>query len=324
MAEKTSPFLGKVFNIAGKECMGKIDVCDKMYFSDKRRFADFINVHIYQKRKTVFPKDLLLMKGKYPSISSASGEKERDILMEHKDFSVYYGLELEESVDYSMPERMLSYDVGEYERQVREIVNRHKEKKEYENYQEKKSRMKPDDKLNKVVNLILYLGEGHWDGPRKMSELFEEKKANITSGNEEYELHIIESDYVNPNDYETDLKEFFLALQCRNDKKQLQEFFSRESFQNLSEEAQRAILVTLKLDAVIAKKEKEGITMCRAFEELMQDQWRDGKKEGKEEGENLLAELLKQLLSENRNEDVKLAICDTDARGRFYREYGML
>lgn len=81
MAEKTSPFLGKVFNIAGKECMGKIDVCDKMYFSDRRRFADFINVHIYQKRKTVFPKDLLLMKGKYPSMSSASGEKERAILV---------------------------------------------------------------------------------------------------------------------------------------------------------------------------------------------------------------------------------------------------
>lgn len=310
----------EVFDIAGKEYMGKIDVCDKTYFSDKRRFADFINVHIYQKRKTVFPKDLMLMKGKYPSISSASGEKERDILMEHKAFSVYYGLELEESVDYSMPERMLSYDAGEYERQIREIVNWHKDKKEYGNYQEKKSRMKPEDRLNRVVNLVLYLGEGHWDGPRKMSELFEEKKENVTSGNEEYVLHIIEADYVNPDDYETDLKEFFLALQCRNDKRQLRELFSRESFQNLSAEAQRAILATLKMDVVIAKREKEDISMCRAFEELMQDQW----EEGRGEGENLLAELLKHLLSENRDEDVKLAICDTGARKRFYQEYGML
>lgn len=214
--------------------MGKIDVCDKTYFSDMRRFADFINVHIYQKRKTVFPKDLLLMKGKYPSISSASGEKERDILMEHKTFSVCYGLELEESVDYSMPERMLSYDVGEYERQIREIAKQHK------------------------------------------------------------------------------------------DKKQLRELFSRESFQNLCAEAQRAILATLKMDVVIAKREKEDISMCRAFEELMQDQWEEGKEEGRGEGENLLTELLKHLLSENRDEDVKLAICDTGARKRFYQEYGML
>lgn len=314
----------EVFDIAGKEYMGKIDVCDKAYFSDKRRFADFINVHIYQKRKTVFPKDLLLLKGKYPSISSASGEKERDILMEHKDFSVCYGLELEESVDYSMPERMLSYDAGEYERQIGEIVNRHKAKKEYVNYQEKKSRLKPEDRLNRVVNLILYLGEGHWDGPRKLSELFEENRGHITRDDEEYEIHIVEADYVNPDDYETDLKEFFLALQCRNDKKRLRELFKKESFQNLSAEAQRAILVTLKLDAVIVKKELEGITMCRAFEELMHGQKEEGREEGRGEGENLLAELLKRLLSENREEDVKLAICDASVRGRFYREYGML
>lgn len=233
---------------------------------------------------------------------------------------VCYGLELEESVDYSMPERMLSYDTGEYERQIREIVSRHTEKKEYGNYQEKKSRMKAEDRLSRVINLVLYLGEGHWDGPRKMSELFEEKKENVTSGSEEYALYIIEADYVNPDDYETDLKEFFLALQCRNDKKRFKELFKKESFQNLSAETQRAILVTLKLELVIEKKEMGGISMCRAFEELMHDQ----KEEGREEGENLLIGLLKQLLSENRDEDVKLAICDTDARGRFYREYGML
>lgn len=96
----------------------------------------------------------------------------------------------------------------------------------------------------------------------------------------------------------------------------MRELFKKESFQNLTAEAQRAILVTLKLDAVIVKKEREGITMCKAFEELMHDQ--------REEGENLFAELLKRLLSENRDEDVKLAICDAGARGRFYREYGML
>lgn len=304
--------------------MGKIDVCNKAYFSDRHRFADLINVHIYQGSKVVFYEDLRRVRGKYPSISSASGEKERDILMEHEEFLLYYGLELEESIDYSMPERVLSYDAGEYERQIREIVSWHKEKNEYKDYQEKKSRLKPEDRLRRVINLVLYLGEGHWDGPRKMSELFEEKIENPVYGNEEYELHIIEADYVNPEDYETDLKEYFLALQCRNDKKRLQELFKKKSFQNLSEETQRAILVTLKLEAVIARKEMEGITMCRAFEELLHDQKEEGKEEGREEGENLLAELLKHLLAEKRDEDIKRAICDTDVRAQFYREYGML
>lgn len=81
--------LREVFDIAGKEYMGKIDVCDKEYFSNRSRFADFINVHIYQKRKVVFPEDLLPVKGKYPSISSVSGEKERDIGMDREKYRSY-------------------------------------------------------------------------------------------------------------------------------------------------------------------------------------------------------------------------------------------
>lgn len=297
--------------------MGKIDVCGKTFFENKERFAELVNVHIYGGKKLVRPEGLRQLKGKYPSVSSPSGEKERDILMEHRKSQVYYGLELEEVVDYSMPERMMNYDTGEYERQIREIVFEHNEKKAYENYEEKKSRLKAKDKLNRVKNMVLYLGEGRWDGPTKLSDLFADTRLPVDS--EDYEIQVIESDFVDPKDYQTDLKEFFQALQCRNDKVRLKGLFRTEAFQNLTFETQRAILVSLKLEKVVIKMQEEEMTMCRAFEELMNDQWEGGK----EEGENLLANLLSRLFSDNRDEDARLAVNDETMRKQFYLEYGM-
>ena len=49
----------------------------------------------------------------------------------------------------------------------------------------------------------------------------------------------------------------------------------------------------------------------------------EGKAEGKAEGEQLLAELMECLLSENRLEDIKMAVKDEETRKRFYKEYGL-
>ncbi len=62
---------------------------------------------------------------------------------------------------------------------------------------------------------------------------------------------------------------------------------------------------------------KEGIEAGKA----------EGKNEGiatgKAEGEQLLADLMERLISDNRMEDVKLAVRDEQARRRLYREYGI-
>lgn len=51
---------------------------------------------------------------------------------------IYYGLEIETESDYSIPERIMVYDVSEYEEQIKEIHKKNKENKRYKTYREKK------------------------------------------------------------------------------------------------------------------------------------------------------------------------------------------
>lgn len=249
--------------------MGKQDKKDRPFFSDKERFAEFINCNIYHGEQIVLPENLELLKRKYPSLAGASGEKERDVVMKDRRKNICYGLEIETESDYSMPERVMVYDACEYEYQIKEIYKRHTDEENYDSYREKKSRIKEDDFLLPVITAVLYLGEGHWDSCSCLTGMFH----MLTKGDmpqeeylNDYSFPLIEADYVNPEDYRTDLKEFFQAMQCRQDKKRLAELFQSERFQTLSVETVEEIAVHLSMKGLMRKIEKikteEGALLC--------------------------------------------------------------
>lgn len=249
--------------------MGKQDRKDRPFFSDKERFAEFINCNIYHGEQIVLPENLELLKRKYPSLAGASGEKERDVVMKDRRRNICYGLEIETEFDYSMPERVMIYDACEYEYQIKEIYKRHTDEENYDSYREKKSRIKEDDFLLPVITAVLYLGEGHWDSCSCLTGMFH----MLTKGDmpqeeylNDYSFPLIEADYVNPEDYRTDLKEFFQAMQCRQDKKRLAELFQSERFQTLSVETVEEIAVHLSMKGLMRKIEKikteEGALLC--------------------------------------------------------------
>lgn len=93
--------------------MGKIDILDRRFFAGPDRFAELINMEIYHGEKVLVPEKLELLKRSYPSLSSASGEKERDILMYDSGQDICYGLEIELESDYSMPEHIMVLYMGE-------------------------------------------------------------------------------------------------------------------------------------------------------------------------------------------------------------------
>lgn len=118
------------------------------------------------------PGNLSPVRRKYPSLSSACGELERDVLMKDAGQNLCYGIEIETESDYGMPERVITYDACDYEYQMREIDKGHREQKDYQSYRERKSRMKESDVLLPTVTTVLYLGEGHWEGRRKLTQMF--------------------------------------------------------------------------------------------------------------------------------------------------------
>lgn len=273
--------------------MGKQDRKDRPFFSDKERFAEFINCNIYHGEQIILPENLELLKRKYPSLAGASGEKERDVVMKDWRRNICYGLEIETESDYSMPERVMVYDACEYEYQIKEIYKRHTDEGSYDSYREKKSRIKEDDFLLPVITAVLYLGEGHWDSCSCLTGMFRMLTKGDMPQEEEYlndySFPLIEADYVNPEDYRTDLKEFFQAMQCRQDKKRLAELFQSERFQTLSVETVEEIAVHLSMKGLMRKIEKikteeGGVAMCRAVKEWLEDERNQGRREGIREG----------------------------------------
>ncbi|MBD5443965.1 MAG: hypothetical protein HDR29_00245 [Lachnospiraceae bacterium] len=286
--------------------MGKKDIVDRPFFSDCERFAELINCSIYGGEKILSSKDLILLQRKYPSLSGVSGENERDILMKDRKHNICYGIEIETESDYSMPERVMVYDICEYEYQIKVLHKEHIDRKDYKNYKEKKSRMKESDILLPTVTVVLYLGEGRWEGRLKLSQMFgmsEHIKNLIGTRLHDYDFPIIEADYVNSEDYKTDLKEFFQAMQCRGDRKGLESLFRTDRFQNIRLDTARAIAVHLNVKELIHKMDKEEKSMCRAFEELMEEKRQEGKIKGRSEGkreEKLL--IIKRMIKEGLDE----------------------
>lgn len=274
--------------------MGRKDLSGKDFFADRKRFAELLNVILYQGKRVIRAEELILVHRKYPSLFG-KGEVSRDVFMKDTKRSVCYGLELETESDYSMPERIMVYDACEFEHQIKEIGKEHEEeehKKKQQgkrklNYQEKKSRMKETDFLLPVVTAVLYLGIDHWQGRQKLSELYRFSGKNHSVVDEclpDYGFPLAEADFVNADAFETDLKEFFQAMQCRKDKGKLRELLKMESFHQLKEDAVWAIAVHLDRERLAAKVEKEGLDVCVALDELLEDERREGIKEGIKEG----------------------------------------
>ena len=270
---------------AGKRDMGRQDTKDRPFFSDEERFAELINRNVYRGEKILLPENLTLLRRVYPSLSGISGEKERDVVMKDRKLNICYGLEIETESDYSMPERVMVYDACEYEYQIREIHKRHMSDGDYDSYREKKSRMKEADFLLPMITTVLYLGEGHWEARYKLSQMFwhsAEERALV--GFQDYSFPLIEADFVKPEDYQTDLRDFFQAMQCRRDKKRLIKLLQTERFRYLDRQTEQVIAVHLNMKGLVQKMEKENKPMCKAVQDWIEDERNKGRREGIKEG----------------------------------------
>lgn len=287
--------------------MRKKDIVDRPYFSDCERFAELMNVALYHGERVLRAEDLVLQRRKYLSLSSTYGEMERDVLMKDARQNIYYGIEIETESDYSMPQRVMAYDTCEYEYQMKQLDRGHRDRKDYQGYRERKSRMKESDYLLPTVTVVLYLKEGHWEGRRKLSQLFRvsgESRKLLGGKLHDYSFPLIEADHVNPEDYSTDLKEFFQAMQCRRDREKLKALFQTEAFQCLSTETAHTIARHLHIERLIYKMEREELPMCKAFDDLMKEERREGRREGKREGRReekirIIRQMVKEGLDES-------------------------
>ena len=92
--------------------MGRKDTAGREFFSDKRRFAELLNIQFYHGEQVVLAENLMRIRRDYPALAGVYGEKERDLLIADSRHGIHYGMELETESDYSMPERMMPVNMN--------------------------------------------------------------------------------------------------------------------------------------------------------------------------------------------------------------------
>ena len=267
--------------------MGKYDNVDREYFTDPERAAELFSAGVHHWRLRMSGEDLSAIERTYPSLNSLSGRLERDAIFLCEKQHVKYGMEIETHADYGMPRRFLTYDACEYEREAEQIRNGHVRKGDLQKFDEIKSGMSGSDSYYPVINLLLYLGKGHFRGKEALRELFAIPKLIkpfIFEKIQNYSYALLEAEYVDPEEFRTDLRFFFRAMQCRNDKAKLAVMLEEKAFEQLDRVTQKAIVVHLNIKNLTKKVVEEEEEMCKEYRDLIADERAEAKKEGIMEG----------------------------------------
>ncbi len=114
-----------------------------MILEDKTQVAELINRCLKLKEK-IAPKDLEIYNSSF--IDQKFSNQECDIVYKKKGQQIFFLLEHQSRIDYSMPRRILKYQIA-----IMEIAMKNKR------------RMKKNEKLPLVIPIVIYTGTGNWN-----------------------------------------------------------------------------------------------------------------------------------------------------------------
>ena len=287
--------------------MGETDLIMRDYLSSKERFADLFNGVLFRGKQVVRPEQLEDADTIYRVESGGSKhtQRTRDVKMKMDTGVVLRMLAIENQkhVDYAMPVRCMEYDVAEYRKQLqtlrrqnRLLAKQQKLSKYWNNAAEQLCGVRREDRLSPVYTICLYHGENPWDGPVSLRDMMEfaEGKDDMKQLFTDYPMRLYCVNEQNDFAYfHTELRELFLALQCRNNKEKLKLLMNQnEACHSLSSETVEAISILLKMpklwenrmNYVHMTEDREEYDMCKAMQELLEEERKNGISQGLVQG----------------------------------------
>ena len=214
------------------------------------------------------------------------------------------GIENQALVDYAMPFRVLELDFVNYARQMQVIRERH----EAEWRTQSGGRRRPEgitdgeylgrflktDRMIRCLTLVVYWGEEPWDGPKRLSDLFEEEEE--AAGTVRLDMRLVDVCRLSDEEigrYTGELKTVFGFRKYAENKEKLREFIdgNREHFSNVSETALNVLEEIThspelkQIRGAEYQTPEGGFDMCRGIQGMIQDGRKEGMQEGIREGE---------------------------------------
>ncbi len=302
--------------------MGQKDLHSKMFFSDNRHFAELVNYFLFGGEKIIMPERLrdesVLEHG---HSRGRLTERERDIIKSVIPQGLMVkmlilGIEPESNVNYGEHVKLCSYDMRRYEKQISEIQAL--KNKASMSGNEFISGIGRDDKLIPVITIAIYMGNKKWDGPRKLSDMFDRNDISqrVMKYINDYSINLIIPEEMNDEDIESfsiDLRALFGFIKHSGSKKELLAYIDNNTklLDNIDIKTYEAIN-EFTGNRLPEYKEKGGkVEMCRGIEELIADSKIEGKAEGKSEGKAEAERIMVQRLLANKVDiNVIIAACD--------------
>ena len=331
--------------------MGKTDKVQKEAFRNPEWFADLWNALVFDGKQVIKPDELL--PGSESQFASNNGtiiEKITDICMQwcrngRKLRIVNLLLENQMTVDYSMVVRVMSEEVFDYNRQVREIVRKNEAdyrklalaKKQEVNENDPAAegkgtdssgeflyKFKKSDRLKPVSTLVLYWGKKEWDGAVSLKDLIDfEGYEELEPLVQDYKINL-----VNMNEFTEDkgrkfindeIRDVVTLFSIRRDKRKFYSYITDHQDNMVSSvmEAISVLVDSAELKNYIEKNrdklEKEGRTMCQAITELIAD--------GRQEGMDFINIMYSKLKAAGRNDDLYRSIDDPVYQRKLLHEF---
>ena len=278
------------------------------FFEDNVRYSDVINGLGCKGEQIVNPSDLMELDAKING-------KYRDTLRKVA-FGVGFaiiGIENQETVDYSMPIRIMEYDTGCYRKQKAKITRRNRRKfkrdkgilSDLENGEFLYGFLK-SDRVYPVVTFVLYAGKEKWVGPKCLHDIinFQGVPDKIIELVENYCIHIVDIRRIEDTTvFKSDVKQVFDFLKCSEDKRTLLDLIQNDSYyKNMDVDAYELVKSYTNISKSIRIEDyrvKGGIDVCKAINDLIIDSKKEGREEGREEGvletqKNIISNMLKQ------------------------------
>ena len=245
------------------------------YLKDKSRFADLINYFLFDEKLLLDESHLYDYDSDSSTVFNAKNEilsvgKSRDIIMavDIDNYTVLIGIEHQQAIDYTMPYRIMMYDLIGYNQQYNRLDKN------------KKKSFQPTP----IITFVLYSGERKWNRPRTFAEQVEVPEWLIEKFND-WIVHVF------------DIKDIDVSKLHHPDNIKLVEAIQTiyqwngdiRCLKDMVMSKEVAILVATivnqkELLGTIEKEDKEEVHMCTSITQALMQREFKGKKIGTEIG----------------------------------------
>ena len=261
-----------------RNVVGQKDILLKDYFTPDV-FADAINAILYDGKSVVTPEKMRTIDIETQHVEEKDGDIKADVRFRdlakivEVDDAIYclFAIEHQSVEDYTMPLRIMEYDVREYLRQV-------------------KSNKGVQVRIKPIITIVMYWKADKWNQPVSVKEMFDKNTVRWLEYNglggyiQDYRMHLFEPGAVKEEDLEkfkTELKDVIAYVKYSKSTEALKDY--NEKYKPDLTKSTVTLINELTNSKYVFIEGKERLDMCEAFEGLIEEGRAKGRTEGKAE-----------------------------------------